>query len=231
VFACATIPAGAADGATSYRLQATDRSSIIVRASEPYQADKAYRLPAQEVAKVPEPQESRPQAPRPFASEIEAAASGAGIDASLVHAVVQIESAYNSSAISTKGAVGLMQVLPETALRYGVTNPSGVRENLRAGTLHLRALMDMFGNRLDLVLAAYNAGEGAVRRHNNAIPPFRETRNSGPAVLSKYQPAVQQTSPMHSPLQREYLPGTRLAPDALARLGGWQAVESGGTPP
>jgi soluble lytic murein transglycosylase-like protein len=111
-----------------------------------------------------------------------------------------------------------MQVLPGTAQRYGVTRLTSVPENLRAGAHHLRTLQDMFGERLDLVLAAYNAGEGAVRRHNNAIPPYRETRAYVPAVLKRYKPVRLPAPAPEVSKQREYVAGTRLDPDALLRL-------------
>ena len=198
------------------------------RALEPYQRDAAYRLAAPEVLARPEmcaPTGDVSDANKPFALQIESAARDAGIDPALVHAVIAVESAYRPGAVSPKGAVGLMQVMPATALRYGVRNPADVADNLRAGTRHLRMLMQMFGDRLDLVLAAYNAGEGAVRKHGDAIPPYPETRNYVPAVLARFndarpapRPVAAAPRPEATPLQRDYLSGTRLDPTALARL-------------
>ena len=96
-----------------------------------------------------------------------------GIDPRLVDAVIQMESAYRTDAVSSKGAVGLMQLMPATARRYGVADPFDPVQNVRGGTAHLRDLVDKFG--VVLALAAYNAGEGAVRRHGG-IPPYSETR-------------------------------------------------------
>ena len=156
---------------------------------------------------------------KPFAKEVSQAAEAAGVEPGLVHALIEVESAYRPNAISPKGAVGLMQLLPETAQRYGVSNLTSVPDNLKAGTRHLRSLLDMFGERLDLVLAAYNAGEGAVRKYNNAIPPYRETRDYVPAVLKRYRKAEQPTAPVQkTPAIREYMPGTRLDPNALKQL-------------
>lgn len=114
---------------------------------------------------------------------------------------------------SHKGAIGLMQLLPATAARYGVPNPAKSPEaNLRAGTRYLRDLIELFGGRIDLALAAYNAGENAVLRYGERIPPYRETLKYVPAVLEKYRewqtppPAVAVPA---SPFT-EYLPGTRL---------------------
>lgn len=108
------------------------------------------------------------------------------VDPALLHAVVAVESAYNPRARSPRGATGLMQLMPETARRYGVTDLLNPLENLRAGARYLRDLLQMFDNNLRLVLAAYNAGEGAVLRFGKAIPPFAETRAYVPRVLQHY---------------------------------------------
>jgi soluble lytic murein transglycosylase-like protein len=127
-------------------------------------------------------------ATKPYASQIQRAAREAKLDPALVHAVVRVESAYDPGARSPKGALGLMQVMPQTALRYGVSDPARSTEiNLDVGTRYLRDLVDMFGGRLELALAAYNAGEHAVLRHGGRIPPFRETRRYVDAVLHAYR--------------------------------------------
>ena len=109
-----------------------------------------------------------------------------GLDPALVKAVVAVESAFNPLALSAKGAVGLMQVIPETAERYGLTSDArrsiaqkllDPATNVRIGTRYLRDLLARFANDIPLALAAYNAGEGAVARHDNRIPPFAETRD------------------------------------------------------
>jgi soluble lytic murein transglycosylase-like protein len=104
-----------------------------------------------------------------------------------VHAVIFVESRYDSEARSPDGAVSLMQVQPNTASRYGVDDPAeSVAHNLRAGTRYLRDLMKRFNGRLELVLAAYNAGEGAVIKHGEQIPPYKITQSYVPKVLEKY---------------------------------------------
>ncbi|MCO5763385.1 MAG: lytic transglycosylase domain-containing protein [Chromatiaceae bacterium] len=94
----------------------------------------------------------------------------------LLHAVVRAESAYNPGAVSPAGATGLMQLMPATAARYRVAEIEDPTENLRGGARYLRDLLDMFGNDLQLALAAYNAGENAVVQYGNRIPPYPETQ-------------------------------------------------------
>jgi soluble lytic murein transglycosylase-like protein len=124
---------------------------------------------------------------RPFHLEIVKAAERAGIDPALVHAVIRVESGYNASAVSPKGAMGLMQVMPGTARRFGVDDLLKPGASISAGTQYLSHLMRIFGGDLRLALAAYNAGEGAVLRYGRQIPPYRETRGYVPRVLSTYQ--------------------------------------------
>ena len=104
-----------------------------------------------------------------------------GVDARLIHAVISVESAYRPRARSRKGARGLMQLMPATARQYGVRNAYHANANLDAGVRHLKMLLDRFALRDDI--AAYNAGEAAVRRFGG-VPPFRETRNYVERVLS-----------------------------------------------
>jgi soluble lytic murein transglycosylase-like protein len=95
----------------------------------------------------------------------------------LVRAVMQVESAFNPNARSPKGAMGLMQLMPATARQFGVKNPFNPSENVRAGVAYLRELLDRYQNNEELALAAYNAGPGAVDKHGQTVPPYRETRN------------------------------------------------------
>jgi soluble lytic murein transglycosylase len=107
------------------------------------------------------------------------------VDASLIRAVIAVESAFNRYARSHAGALGLMQLIPETARRYGVANPFDPWQNIRAGTAHLRDLLDEFED-LRLALAAYNAGPTPVRRYGT-IPPYKETRNYVRKVMAIYR--------------------------------------------
>ncbi|WP_456377446.1 transglycosylase SLT domain-containing protein [Thiolapillus sp.] len=104
------------------------------------------------------------------------AARDTGLDTDLIHAVILAESAYDSKAVSPKGAMGLMQLMPATAKRFDVSDAFDPAQNIRGGTRYLKFLMARFGNDLELVTAAYNAGEGAVEKYGRAIPPYKETR-------------------------------------------------------
>jgi soluble lytic murein transglycosylase-like protein len=96
---------------------------------------------------------------------------------SLVRAVIQVESAFNPRAVSPKGALGLMQLMPATARQFNVVNAFDPEDNVRAGVLYLRQLIDRYDGNEQLALAAYNAGPGAVDRHGQSVPPYRETRS------------------------------------------------------
>lgn len=118
---------------------------------------------------------------------IEGAAARTALEANLLRAVIVVESGFNSRAVSPRGAVGLMQVMPATASRFGGGNLYDPRENVQAGASYLKFLMDKFGHNVQLVLAAYNAGEDAVARNGGRIPPFAETMAYVPKVLKVYR--------------------------------------------
>ena len=124
---------------------------------------------------------------RPFADIVDAAARRHGVDPSLVHAVIAVESGYRANAQSPAGAQGLMQLMPATQRQLGVSDAFDPRQNVDAGVAYLHRLTDEFGT--VLALAAYNAGPGAVRRYNG-IPPYKETRAYVQAVLDRAQPAA-----------------------------------------
>ncbi len=105
----------------------------------------------------------------------------------LLHAVITAESSYNPDAVSKAGAVGLMQLMPETAKQYGVSNRLDPKQSIYGGTRYLRYLAKLFNNDLTLMLAAYNAGEGTVKRYGNKVPPYKETRNYVKKVIKYYK--------------------------------------------
>jgi soluble lytic murein transglycosylase-like protein len=109
-----------------------------------------------------------------------------GVDPFLIYCTMSQESSFVTSATSPKGAQGLMQLMPGTAARYGVTNPYDVAQNIKGGTRYLKDLLKMFNGRVDLALAGYNAGEGAVMKYGNSIPPYQETRNYVKLILKRY---------------------------------------------
>jgi soluble lytic murein transglycosylase-like protein len=121
-----------------------------------------------------------------FASKIAEVASRYQVPEALIHAVITVESAYDPNAISRAGAVGLMQLMPATARRYGVANRRNPSANLTAGTRYLKDLLLRFDRNLELALAGYNAGENAVEKFGNQIPPFDETQNYVRKVLKLY---------------------------------------------
>ncbi len=123
-----------------------------------------------------------------FDAIIEAEARRYNVDASLVSAVIRAESNYEPRSVSRKGARGLMQLMPATARRMGVRKPFDPQANVRGGVRYLRELADRYAGRPELVLAAYNAGEGAVQAHGG-VPPYRETVAYVNRILSWWTPA------------------------------------------
>jgi len=109
-----------------------------------------------------------------------------GVDPYLIYCLMSQESGFSAGATSNKGAQGLMQLMPGTAARYGVTNPYDVAQNIKGGTRYLKDLLKMFNGRVDLALAGYNAGEGAVMKYGNTVPPYSETRNYVRLILKRY---------------------------------------------
>lgn len=121
----------------------------------------------------------------PLVTEIRAAAQRHDLPESLLAAVISVESGFNPKAVSPKGAKGLMQLMPETARRFGVKDVFAVHENLNGGAAYLRLLLTQFDNDLRLALAAYNAGEGAVARAGGRIPAYPETQDYVAKVLAR----------------------------------------------
>lgn len=166
-----------ANGVIHYTNVPTDpRYSVMVR--EPYRPSSFDRGAARS---------ARAGRRDPYGAVVEQAAREHKLDQALLRAVIAVESGNDPYAVSRKGAVGLMQLMPETAERYGVTNLYDPVENVHAGAKYLRDLMRKFNNDLYLTLAAYNAGESAVISHGNRMPPYRETRLYVPKVMDLYR--------------------------------------------
>ena len=122
-----------------------------------------------------------------YTALVASAAQTYQLDEALLHALISTESGYEPAALSKKGAIGLMQVMPGTGKRYGARDLNDPAQNVAAGARYLRDLMRQFNNDLTLALAAYNAGENAVLRHGRRIPPYRETQQYVPRVLALYK--------------------------------------------
>ncbi|ODP34510.1 lytic transglycosylase domain-containing protein [Pandoraea sp. ISTKB] len=132
------------------------------------------------------PAESQPSATLPFDNLVRRAAYASSVDAALLHAIIDTESGYDPQAVSERGAIGLMQVLPRTGQRFGVRRLEDPAENVRAGASYVRWLLSRFDGDVSLALAAYNAGEGAVLRYGRQVPPFPETQKYVRKVMAGY---------------------------------------------
>jgi soluble lytic murein transglycosylase-like protein len=136
---------------------------------------RTFTVPGTEFVRTTRPIEGRYRGD--YDKIIDAAAKSANVRADLVRAVIQVESGFDARARSSKGAMGLMQLMPGTAADLGVQNPYNPQENIFGGVTYLRQLLDKYGNNEELALAAYNAGPEAVDRYGYEVPPYRETRD------------------------------------------------------
>ena len=123
----------------------------------------------------------------PYHRDVLFAASQTSLEPALIHAVITVESKHNANAVSQKGAMGLMQLMPATALRFHATDKNNTKQHILAGAQYLRTLLDKFDGNLSLGLAAYNAGPGAVLKYQHQIPPYKETQHYVPKVLQYYR--------------------------------------------
>ena len=159
------------------------------------QGDKRFKLVRKEAGTPPltaaagMPQYSLPteEMIRRYSAMVETASRTHGVESALVHAVISAESGYNPSAVSRAGARGIMQLMPDTARRFGVENIMDPAQNIHGGVKYLRELLTMFNGNKELALAAYNAGENAVIRNGNRIPPYAETAAYVPKVMEYYR--------------------------------------------
>lgn len=168
------------DGSVSLSNVPTDeRYSVLIAASQPAAA-------VSPVAPIPKAKSGLARKAG-YDQVVDEVSRAYGLESALLHAVISVESRYNPKAVSPKGAAGLMQLMPQTAKRYGVADAFDPLQNLNGGARYLRDLLRLFNNNTSLALAAYNAGEHAVMKHGNRIPPYRETLNYVPQVLDFYQ--------------------------------------------
>jgi soluble lytic murein transglycosylase-like protein len=169
-----------ADGAVSLsNVPTDDRYTVLIAAQK------------QEIAAVPVDNVPKSGSVLPrkasFDQIVEEVSRTYGLESALLHAVISVESHYNPKAVSKKGAIGLMQLMPGTAKRYGVVDAFDPLQNLNGGAHYLRDLLNLFNSDVSLALAAFNAGEHAVAKYGNRLPPYRETVRYVPQVLDFYQ--------------------------------------------
>lgn len=143
----------------------------------------AAKLSSKDAAAVPKVSSGQRQA---IQKELRSACASKGLDYNLVCALVEAESSFQTNIISKKGAVGLMQLMPATGRRFGCSDPWDMADNIKGGTNFLVYLQDLFEGDVPLMLAAYNAGEDAVRKYNNKIPPYAETVRYVFNILNDY---------------------------------------------
>lgn len=185
---CAAMPAlagiygyTAADGSVALSNVPTDRHYTLLM------AEGGGEKSAAEGGESAPPRIVLPASKVLYEDMVDAVARKHGLESALLHAVISVESRYDAKAVSKKGAAGLMQLMPATAKRYKVDDALDPEQNLHGGARYLRYLLRLFDSDLPLALAAYNAGENAVIRNGNRIPPLKETMNYVPRVLGFYR--------------------------------------------
>jgi soluble lytic murein transglycosylase-like protein len=191
----------AEDGSVSLSNMPADKQYQLLVAEDKIIVPAATPLAVQPVVVTP-PVSVKPLAVSPAAAQkslstptrkalynrmVAVAARTHGLDVALLHAVISVESRYNHKAVSRAGAVGLMQLMPAIAKRYGVSDSFDPEQNINGGARYLRDLIKLFKGNVSLALAAYNAGEYAVIKNGNRIPPYPETRNYVPRVMDYYR--------------------------------------------
>ena len=198
LFLCtASLAAGAAAAGDIFYRQDPGQSVVISNVPESEGFTLLIAAPPPDTLPAALPSSADPQLraalmdrARSYVPWVEEAARASKVDARLLHAVIAAESGYNPAALSPKGAVGMMQLLPATARRYGVANSYDAQQNIQGGARYLADLLRMFHNDTRLALAAYNAGENAVWRYGAKVPPYRETEAYVPRVLDFYRKFV-----------------------------------------
>lgn len=172
-----------------------------------------------------------PAAATPSASDglnavVESIAAQNSLNPQLIHSVIKVESNYNPNAVSPKGALGLMQLIPATARRFGVTDVFDPVENIQGGARYLKYLLDLYNNDISLALAAYNAGEGAVAKYGN-VPPYAETRNYLLLVAKHFQESQKAAEAAAAQRKQQQAKAAAPNPDAPRQI--QQVNEADGT--
>jgi len=191
LIAAAGIMASTANAALADVYTYVGHDSVTVLTNSKPQNQEARVLVAEPVPTLPRNTPSTGAGGQPprsrFNDMIETAASAAGVDGALLHAVIAVESGYDVHALSKRGAAGLMQLMPATAREFGTADVFDAAQNINGGARYLRYLLDKYDQRLDIVLAAYNAGEKALLKYGRTIPPFKETIRYVEQVQRRYQ--------------------------------------------
>jgi soluble lytic murein transglycosylase len=201
----ASLPDGDRTVRTVVRADANGRlvRSTVVAPRVVHENVIAAKAVGQEADEAAEAKPAKAPPPSNFREAVDRIAERNQLPPLLVHSVIKVESNYNPNAISPKGAQGLMQLIPSTARRFGVSNAFNPVENVEGGARYLRYLLDLYKGDYRLALAAYNAGEGAVARHGG-VPPYAETVNYLQQVqnrLREVQPLKKKVEPKPEPLK------------------------------
>jgi soluble lytic murein transglycosylase-like protein len=165
----------------------TREQTIAVSAADPVTQVSGEAAQSAQPAVQPAVRETTAQRRARYAPYIAAASRATRVNENLIEAIITAESAFDPFALSSQGALGLMQLMPATAERFGVTDRLDPEQNILGGARYLNFLLHKFNNNLKLAVAAYNAGEGNVIKHRNRIPPFKETIRYVPKVLAYYK--------------------------------------------
>jgi soluble lytic murein transglycosylase len=161
-----------------------DADGVMHFTNAPTESDRDYRVYIRERSSH---RSSTSDSPDKYDDLISVASKQYGVDSRLVKAIIKAESDFNPKAVSKKGAMGLMQIMPENFQHLDIENPFDPRENIMGGTRYFKYLYDRFDGQLALSLAAYNAGPTAVDNYNQTIPPYRETEQYVERVLAYYR--------------------------------------------
>ena len=157
---------------------------------------EAEKLPLPRPVSVPTETPRLSAIPSDYRAFVQEASQATQVPSELIHAVISVESNYNPRALSPKGAQGLMQLMPNTAKRFGNSNSWDPRQNILTGSKYLRWLLDYFDQNVELAVAAYNAGESAVVNAGRQIPQYAETVRYVPKVMSIFKKSKSQTNPL-----------------------------------